>query len=467
MRTNVIARAPWLLVGTLVASLSSDAAAGQDEKKPVGEPRSDTALVYMVRLGEFAGSGRTERVFIEDTLVGVLPNRTYTFTHVEPGTHLLWASFHKDPLMVDLAPGQTYYLVFKLSERLALVPAETGAKAVADSAHYRAMSDEGREKGGKEAKEEWPERRTKYGERLALGSVDRNYQRPASTDGMVKVPASTAINVELMENLTSAVRRFGEEVWVRVAADVVVDNTVVIAKGAAVEALVRDAKNSGGFGKAGVVDIGLFSVTAIDGTMCPVIGQVFSRGRTEGTGVESFFGGVLGAYLVKGGQGYVPAGSAAVAYAQTDVWIKPGSGEPLAAPAAESVTDPVKASAAGPVACELPTGLGPQKLAVAFASTDLPVEVRPTGVLGSKLPKPLKSLNVTLVGGTVSADFAGAEVCRYLRDATGGTTLSFELVGADETPRRGEGSFLVSLIGKKKQLARRSGASASVDPCPN
>jgi len=106
MRTNVIARAPWLLDGTPVASLSSDAAAGQDEKKPVGEPRSDTALVYMVRLGEFAGSGRTERVFIEDTLVGVLPNRTYTFTHVEPGTHLLWASFHKDPLMVDLAPGR-------------------------------------------------------------------------------------------------------------------------------------------------------------------------------------------------------------------------------------------------------------------------------------------------------------------------------------------------------------------------
>jgi hypothetical protein len=41
-------------------------------------------------------------------------------------------------------------------------------------------------------------------------------------------------------------------------------------------------------------------------------------------------------------------------------------------------------------------------------------------------------------------------VCRSLRDATGGTPLTFELVGADETLRRGDGSFPLSLIGKKK-----------------
>ena len=451
MRRNVIATAARLLIGMLVVIMSSAAAAGQDDKKPVGEPRSDSALVYLVRRGEFAGSGRTERVFVEDTLIGVLPNRTYTFTHVEPGTHLLWASFHKDPLMVEFAPGQTYYLVFKLSERLALVPAETGANAVADSAHYRTMNDEDREKGGKEAKEKWPERRTKYAERLALGSADRNYQPPASTDGMVKVPVSTPINVELMENLTSAVRRFGEEVWVQVSADVVVDNTVAIPKGAAVKALVRDAKNSGGFGKAGVVDIGLFSVTAIDGTTCPVIGQVFSRGKTEGTGVESFFGGILGAYLVKGGQGYVPAGSSAVAYTQTDVWIKPPVAEPSAVRDAESTEAPVKASAGGPVACELSTGRGPEKLAVAFAATDLPREIRLAAVLGSQVPKPVNSLAVTLVGGTVSADFAGADICRYLRDTSGGTGLAFELIGTDRSVRRAEGNFLISLIGGKKK----------------
>jgi hypothetical protein len=451
MRTNVVATAARLLFGMLVVFLSSEIATAQEDRKPLGDPHPEKALVYMVRQGEFAGSGRTERVFVEDTLIGVLPNRTYTFTHVEPGTHLLWASFHKEPLMVDLAPGQTYYLVFKLSERLALVPVDQGAQAIAKSAHYRTMDDEDREKGGREAKEKWPERRTKYAERLALGSADRTYQPPASTDGMVKVPVSTEIGVELMENLTSAVQRFGEHVWVRVSGDVIVNERVVVPKGAAVKALVRDAKNSGGFGKAGVVDIGLFSVTAVDGTACPIIGQVFSRGKTEGTGVESFFGGILGAYLVKGGQGYVPAGSSAVAYTQTDVWIKPPVDEPSAVRDAESTEAPVKASAGGPVACELSTGRGPEKLAVAFAATDLPREIRLAGVLGSQLPKPVSSLAVTLVGGTVSADFAGADICRYLRDTSGGTVLAFELIGTDGSVRRAEGNFLISLIGGKKK----------------
>ena len=450
MKLNASVIAASVLLGALAVAAPAVAAAGQAEQKPLGEPLPDKALVFMVRQGEFAGSGRTARVFVEDTLVGVLPNRTYSFTYVEPGTHLLWASFHKDPLMVDLAPGQTYYLVFKLSESLALVPKEKGRTAVAESAHYRAMNDEDREKGGREAKEKWPEKSTKYEERLALGSADRRYTPPASTDGMVKVPASTAITAELMENVTSAAKRFGDQVWVRVSADVVVDGTLVVRKGAVVKALVRDAKGQGGFGKAGVVDVGLFSVSAIDDTACPVIGQVMSRGKTEGTGVQSFFGGILGSYLVKGGQGYVPAGSPAVAYTKADVWIRPVANEPAAPSNAEPTAAPVKAGAGRPVSCDLPAGLGPQKLAVAFATSDPAAEVRLTGVLGSPLPKAVRSLGVTLVGGTVSADFAGAEVCRYLRQGTEGTTIAFELTGPDGTTRRGEGTFLLALSGEKK-----------------
>jgi hypothetical protein len=87
---------------------------------------------------------------------------------------------------------------------------------------------------------------------------------------------------------------------------------------------------------------------------------------------------------------------------------------------------------------------------VAFATSDPAAEVRLTGVLGSPLPKAVRSLGVTLVGGTVSADFAGAEVCRYLRQGTEGTTIAFELTGPDGTTRRGEGTFLLALSGEKK-----------------
>jgi len=450
MRSNASVVAASVLLGALAMTAPATAAAGQAEKKPLGEPRPDKALVFMVRQGEFVGSGRTERVFVEDTLVGVLPNRTYSFTYVEPGTHLLWASFHKDPLMVELAPGQTYYLAFKLSESLALVPDEQGRTAVAESAHYRPMNDEDREKGGREAKEKWPEKSKKYGERLALGSADRTYTPPASTDGMVKMPASTAVTVELMENLTSATKRFGDPVWVRVSADVAVDGTLVVRKGAMVKALVRDAKGKGGFGKAGVVDVGIFSMSAIDGTACPVIGQVMLRGKTEGTGWQSFFGGVVGSYLVKGGQGYVPAGSSVMAYTKTDVWIRPVASEPASPSIADPTVAPVEASAGGPARCDLPTGLGPQRLAVAFATSDPATEVRLTGVLGSPLPQAVRSLSVTLVGGTVSADFAGAEVCRYLREGTEGTRIAFELTGPNGTTRRGEGTFLLGLSGEQK-----------------
>jgi hypothetical protein len=229
------------------------------------------------------------------------------------------------------------------------------------------MSDEDREKGGREAKEKWPEKSKKYGERLALGSADRTYTPPASTDGMVKMPASTAVTVELMESLTSATKRFGDPVWVRVSADVAVDGTLVVRKGAMVKALVRDAKGKGGFGKAGVVDVGSFSMSAIDGTACPVIGQVTLRGKTEGTGWQSCFGGAVGSYLVKGGQGYVPAGSSVMASAKTDVWIGPVASEPASPSSAHPTVAPVEASAGcSRIGSVFPAGKGPDGTSTTF-----------------------------------------------------------------------------------------------------
>lgn len=440
-----------LLVITFMPGIAL--ATEQDEKHPLGQPQSDKALLYMVRQGEFAGSGRTERIFVEDKVIGILPNKKYAFAYVEPGTHLLWGSFHKEPIIVDFAGGQTYFIVFKLSERISLVPEDLGSVAVAKSDRIELMSDDNLRKGNKEGADKWPDRRTKFADLIAVGQAERNYTPPASTDDLVKMPGSTAVSVELMENVTTATSRLGNAVWARATANVLVDGKLFIRKGAPVKAVIRASKGKGGFGKGGLVDIALLSVTAADGTVCPLLGQTMTRGKTEGTGFESFFGGALAAYTVKGKEGYQPAGKPATAFTKTDVWIKPqttneSAGGITGTAGSQPSGQKTKATIMSPLECNLGAGKGPGKVHVTFdGSYDLE-QAKLAVVLSSDIEAPIPALAVGRDGDRASADFDGWAICRFLREGETETLLGFHLTTRDGQVLRAEGSTL--LAAKKK-----------------
>ncbi len=440
-----------LLVVTFMSAMAL--AAEQDSKHPLGQPQPDKALVYMVRQGQLAGGGRTERLFVEDKVIGILPNKKYTFAYVEPGTHLLWGSFHKEPIIVDFAGGQTYFIVFKLSERISLVPEDLGSAAVAKADGFEPMSDANLKKGNKEGADKWPERRTKFAELIAVGQAERNYTPTASTEGMAKVPSSTAVSIELMENVTTATSQLGDAVWARATADVVVDGNLIIRKGAPVKAVVRSSKGKGGFGKGGLVDIAFLSVAAADGTICPLLGQMMTRGKTEGTNVASIFGGIGAAYLVKGGEGYQAAGEPATAFTKADVWIKPQTtSESMGGITGTAASQPsgqvMNATIMSPLVCDLGAAKGPGKVHVTFdGSYDLE-QAKLAVVLGSDIEAPVPALAVGKDGERASADFDGWTICRFLREGQAETSFGFHLTTRDGQVLKAEGS--TSLAAKKK-----------------
>lgn len=75
-------------------------------------PQADRALVYIVR-PDFVRliPNPTFEVFVDDTPIGYLPQRSYLAAQVEPGRRRLWGPPDNEPASLDLQKGFTYLLV--------------------------------------------------------------------------------------------------------------------------------------------------------------------------------------------------------------------------------------------------------------------------------------------------------------------------------------------------------------------
>jgi hypothetical protein len=162
------------------------------------------------------------------------------------------------------------------------------------------------------------------------------------------------------------------------------------------------------------MDVAVLSVTATDGTVVPLAGRVDGRGKRKSTELASVAGGVLAAYLVKGGQAFSPAGEMAIVHVREDVWVKPREVVATDAPAADD-RNAIRASLSRPVACELTKGKGPALVDVLFETADDIASASMVQVRGMALPAPVNALKVTRAEAGVSASFDGWTVCRYLR----------------------------------------------------
>lgn len=435
-----------LLVSLLPAAFA--ASADKEDKHPLSQPKPDKALVYLVRQGEFAGGGRTEHLFVESTPIGRLPNNRYAVAYVEPGTHLLWGSFHPDPAVAELAAGQTYFLVFSVGERITFVPDESGNTALMKTGGMATMDEKDVVKAGKEGQDKWPKRQLKFANIIALGKSERQYVPPAHTDGLLKLGVSTPVAVELLENVTTATAHFGDPVLARAAADVRVDGKLVIRKGASVKAVIRTSKGNGSFGVGGLIDIAFLTVTTIDGTECPLLGQAMTRGKDQygkATAAWVFFG-IAGEALVKGKEGFRSAGEQVTTFSMTDVWIKPDSGDAQQADSANGQPSAqiAKATITPPLSCNFLNAKGPKKVHVVF---DLPAQlaqVKLARSCGSKMVAPDRDLAATNTAAA-GADFDGWTLCRYMQPENPETVLGFDLVTTDGKSWKADGTALLEM----------------------
>ena len=110
------------------------------------------------------------------------------------------------------------------------------------------------------------------------------------------VAAKTPIELELLQNLNSLLDRTGEIVRFRVVDDVKVGDRVVVAGGTLVEGRIKYAERSRTNGRAGVLQVVVQRVTAVDGTRLPLWGEMVASGRnrSKASAVTQIAVGVLG-----------------------------------------------------------------------------------------------------------------------------------------------------------------------------
>ena len=128
--------------------------------------------------------------------------------------------------------------------------------------------------------------------------------KAAPRTGTFALPAGSSIIVVLDGVLSSKTAKKGEAIPARVGEDVVVDDAVVIAKGAAVTGKVLEASSGGIGGSPGKIKWEFSATTAVDGQAVALDYRADKAGKSEGG--YSFLTGIN---LTAGGQYEVAAGT--------------------------------------------------------------------------------------------------------------------------------------------------------------
>ncbi len=121
----------------------------------------------------------------------------------------------------------------------------------------------------------------------------------------VVLKAGTAVPMQLVNTVTGKNAAVGQIVDFRVTSDIKVDGVTVIPANSVAKAQVVRAKKNGLFGSAGEIQLTVNSVTAVDGTQV-----ILSGGTLSDEGKNKLVLSIFLCFLIKGGQGELPAGMA-------------------------------------------------------------------------------------------------------------------------------------------------------------
>jgi hypothetical protein len=420
------------VMGAILLPTPSAAIESPQEKKIYGETRRDAALVYIY----LTWSNRYP-LFCDDQLVAFVGAKNYTFAYIAPGTHVFWFT-DREFYLFDFAAGQTYYLYGK--EGLSILPEADGQATIKRAKGYRQLTEEQRTKAAGRIAKTWPKWKDKLGSKLTPAGGEIRYTPPPSTENMVKIPAGTAVIAELMENLNSGLNSADDSVWVRTAEDIQIEGNLFVRAGTPVKALIRRANKHGRSRVGGYLDLTMVSVAAADGTVCPLFGQVATRGAqgsqvpvVAATVAASVAGAIAVTALQKGAESFHPAGEVVRGFTRQDIWIKPlqAANEPNAA--AVKSSDVVKAYARGKIVCDFPKGKVPQAVEIIFQGAADIASAELVRVAGWEIPAPVRASNLSRVKEGWVAQFGGWDLCRFLRPGEAGTQLAFRLRASDGT----------------------------------
>ena len=97
----------------------------------------------------------------------------------------------------------------------------------------------------------------------------------------IKLTSQTLVVVKTSQHIDAEQFKVGTSVPLDVAADVKVDDEILIAAGAPVMAVVDNAETEGMVGQGGEISVAIQSTTAVDGTVVALTGNLRAKGESE------------------------------------------------------------------------------------------------------------------------------------------------------------------------------------------
>ena len=289
----------------------------------------------------------------------------------------------------------------------------------------------------------------------------------------VRVPPTTAIELELQHHVTAGYMDPGEPIWFRVARDVQVEGRTVVKAGTPAKGRMIDATERGMVGRSGSMSLGVRHVQAVDGSWLPVEADLARQGRSR-TGATVGWVLVWGipGLITKGVNPYLERGTTIDASLLAEVTVDPD--KPPTAEATVTVSEPQPLPLLGYGFAREGTRFVKSPSARVFEFDierdkqlpDLVLLIEPppdtpdpshlletvelVSVDGAPVPEPVLAMSAT----ATTARFDGWPIIRYLSDGT--TRLGFRARGIDGKEFYGEQDVIIRVtkkVPKKKAKA--------------
>lgn len=128
--------------------------------------------------------------------------------------------------------------------------------------------------------------------------------------GNLYIPAGQKIAVELMEKVSSKGYKAGTFLKIKVKDNLMLNDTVVVAKDSEGTAFIYEARKAGGMGRKGKLKVAGNELHTVNGIPIPLRGGLTGQGKTDGgAGVVLAAVSMLGGFLMKGTNINYPAGT--------------------------------------------------------------------------------------------------------------------------------------------------------------
>lgn len=142
--------------------------------------------------------------------------------------------------------------------------------------------------------------------------------------GNVYIPRGTMLQAELLQGVNSGKNNVGDKVMFKVTENLVVNGVIVIPKGASGQAIVKNVKRAGSWGKGGGIELEANSTKTLNNIEVPLSLDTQKYGGGQGMVVPWILVGVFSGFI-KGKNQDIPAGTkfSVAVDSDVDLGVKP------------------------------------------------------------------------------------------------------------------------------------------------